>query len=635
MSKKITLIIFLILFFVYLEIVFKFFLFKNFFDVSLLRIISFSISSALIIFLINNFFNKKINKITLSLFLIFFTIIYGSQFLFYKIYDSIFTLAITENANAIVEYFSFVVETLMANYIGILLLLLPIFVFFFLCKNHFNFEKQIFPAKTFLILLTILFYLLPVVTLKGSEMYSDYNLYHQVHAPFLMLPKFGLLTTMRIDVQRTIFGFDPEKDFFKTPEKVIKEEPEITIEYNTINFNWEELINNEKNGTIKKMHQYFMDEPPTEKNDYTGLFKGKNLIWIVGESFDQISIHPEATPTLYKMQTEGLDFTNFYTPNILSTLGGEYMTITGLIPISNRKLFTVVGRNDQTYSLPNLFKQVSYTAQAYHNGSATYYNRQLSHPKLGYDYYACGRNLDINCHLWPQSDFEMIEKSTGNYIDKAPFLTYYMTISGHLNYNRYGNMMVQRNWEVVKDLPYSEPVRCFIATHVELDKALKLLIQTLEENGLAEKTVIAISADHWPYGLTTDNLNEVDDIDRSDRFDRDKLPFIIWHKGIKPQKINQLGSSLDISPTLANLFGLEYDSRILIGRDILSNSDKLVIFGDRSWITEKGRYNSVEKQFIPTSEVDENYVNNINKIVYNRFYMSELILDNDYYKYLK
>ena len=103
-----------------------------------------------------------------------------------------------------------------------------------------------------------------------------------------------------------------------------------------------------------------------------------------------------------------------------------------------------------------------------------------------------------------------------------------------------------------------------------------------------------------------------------------------------PIKVEKIGSSLDVLPTVLNLFGEEFDSRLLMGRDILSDSDPIVIFSDRSFITDKGRYNSLTEQFTPNEgvTVEEGYVDKINTIIYKKYQMSRLILENDYYKHV-
>ena len=388
------------------------------------------------------------------------------------------------------------------------------------------------------------------------------------------------------------------------------------------------------------MHTYFSDESPTEKNEYTGMFKDKNLIVMVAEAFSPIAIDKDLTPTLYKLYNEGFKFNNFYTPlYYVSTSDGEYVSLTSLLPKEGVWSFQESSKIQLPFVYGNVFKKQGYTARAYHNGSYTYYNRHLSHPNMGYKYLGCYNGLEkrINCGIWPQSDLEMINATFNDYKNDAKFLTYYMTISGHLNYTYYGNMMATKNKNKVKNLPYSEAIQAYMATHIELDKALESLIKKLEKENILEDTVIVISADHYPYGLSVKELKEKATYIKDKKFDIHKNNLIIWNSELEnPIEINKYASSLDILPTVLNLFGMEYDSRLLAGKDILSESDGLIIFSDRSWITDYGKYNSINKKFVAFKEIEDEkkYIKNINNIVYNRFSFSRAILENNYYKYL-
>lgn len=231
----------------------------------------------------------------------------------------------------------------------------------------------------------------------------------------------------------------------------------------------------------------------------------------------------------------------------------------------------------------------------------------------------------------------MIEASFDYFLkDDKPFLTYYMTVSGHLNYNFYGNNMASRNKKAVKNLNYSDAIKAYYATQIELDKALEKLLKTLDEKNLLEDTLIVLGPDHYPYGLTTKEMNEVSKTDRGDKFENYHTTLIMYNPSIERTEINKVVSGLDLLPTIYNLYGIDYDSRLLMGRDIFSDSEGLAILSDRSWITNKGTYNSVSKKFTSTTdeEVSKEYIDEINSIVYQKFSMSSLILDYDYYKKL-
>lgn len=632
--KKFSLIIYLLFFFIYMEIVFNRVFFVNLNLISLLRIALFSVAITFLVYLISSFFSKRAKKIIVTIILLLSTVIYISQFIFFKIYDNIFSFNTTDQAGAVGEYFGFVIQKITENSLQTILFTIPLIIYLVLMiKNLISFEKIRVIYKPALILAVIFFQTTALLTLSKGEMYSSYNLYHNTQSTKLMTAEFGLLTTMRIDTQRMIWGFEERKEFLDVIEEEKEEEEnvEITVEYNEMEIDFESLIANETDETVKELHQYFSTQSPTNKNEKTGLFEGKNLIWILAESFDSIAIDQEITPNLYKMATEGFNFTNFYTPIFLSTIDGEYMTKTGLLPKESVWSMFESRNNHLPFALGNQFKNLEYRTLGYHNGQATYYKRNQSHPNLGYDWYGCGQGLQINCKLWPQSDLEMIDATAPNFINNDPFMVYYLTISGHLRHNQY-NYMALKNWSKVKHLQYSDSIKYYMAQHIELDNAIGNLIKYLEEIGVAEETVIAISSDHWPYGLTLEEMNEKSNFERDDFFDRDKLPFVIWHKGIEGEQVNKLSSSLDIMPTLSNLFGLEYDSRLMVGKDIFSDSDPLVIFSDRSWITEKGKYNNETEEFQPAKKVDNEYIENTKKIVFNKFEVSARVLDLDYYR---
>ena len=104
---------------------------------------------------------------------------------------------------------------------------------------------------------------------------------------------------------------------------------------------------------------------------------------------------------------------------------------------------------------------------------------------------------------------------------------------------------------------------------------------------------------------------------------------------MKSEKIDKVGMSIDVIPTVYNLFGIEYDSRLIMGKDILSTSEGIAIFKDKSWITNKGTYYASTGTFeAKTQDISDNYVDTINSIVSNRVAISRMIVENNYYKYI-
>lgn len=629
-----------ILYIFLIEIVFNIALFNKI-TYYFFYILLFSILTGTIISLITGFLNESVNKISNIVINSVITLIFIAQLIHYRFYQSIFSIYSLINGAQIFGFMSAIGKIMLHNTEYIIFLLFPLFFFIVLGLNI-SFKK--YTKKELLILIGIIpISLLLSILVLNTDKDKNYNakdLYYNTHAPTISTQKLGLLTTMRLDLKRAIFGFT---DKIMLEDKEIEEvnKSENKKEYNILNIDFDKLIEEEDNDKISNLHKYFKSVTPTEKNKYSGMFKDKNLIVITAEAFSPIAIDKELTPTLYKMYTEGFSFSNFYTPIFyVSTSDGEYVSLTSLLPKEGVWSFQESSKISLPFVYGNILKNYGYSANAYHNGRYNYYKRNLSHPNMGYKYVGCGNGLEkkINCKIWPQSDLEMINATIDDYIENEKFLAYYMSISGHLNYTYNGNMMATKNRDKVKNLRYSEAIQAYLATNIELDKALESLINSLKEKGKLDDTVIVISADHYPYGLTINEMKERATYINDEKFDIHKNNLIIWNSQIKtPIKIDKYASSLDILPTVLNLLGVEYDSRLLMGTDILSNSEGLVIFNDRSWITKYGKYDAIKGKFTEYINLEEKqkYIDEINEIVKNKFNASRLILETNYYKYIK
>ena len=629
-----------ILYIFLIEIVFNIALFNKI-TYYFFYILLFSILTGTIISLITGFLNESVNKISNIVINSVITLIFIAQLIHYRFYQSIFSIYSLINGAQVFGFMSAIGKIMLHNTEYIIFLLFPLFFFIVLGLNI-SFKK--YKKKELLILIGIIpISLLLSILVLNTDKDKNYNakdLYYNTHAPTISTQKLGLLSTMRLDLKRAIFGFT---DKIMLEDKEIEEanKSENKKEYNILNIDFDKLIEEEDNDKIRSLHKYFKSVTPTEKNKYSGMFKDKNLIVITAEAFSPIAIDKELTPTLYKMYTEGFSFSNFYTPIFyVSTSDGEYVSLTSLLPKEGVWSFQESSKISLPFVYGNILKDYGYSANAYHNGRYNYYKRNLSHPNMGYKYIGCGNGLEkkINCKIWPQSDLEMINETIDDYIENKKFLAYYMSISGHLNYTYNGNMMATKNRDKVKNLKYSEAIQAYLATNIELDKALESLINSLKEKGKLDDTVIVISADHYPYGLTINEMKERATYINDEKFDIHKNNLIIWNSQIKtPIKIDKYASSLDILPTVLNLLGVEYDSRLLMGTDILSNSEGLVILNDRSWITKYGKYDAIKGKFTEYINLEEKqkYIDEINEIVKNKFNASRLILETNYYKYIK
>ena len=318
----------------------------------------------------------------------------------------------------------------------------------------------------------------------------------------------------------------------------------------------------------------------------------------------------------------------------------------GLVPADVGMCMKQAVYQDLFLTMGHQLQKLDYYSAAYHNHFADFYDRNKTHAKLGYDrFLARYGGLEGITPVWPESDLEMIDISVPQYIDQQPFSIYYMTVSGHCGYSLKANAMSRKNYDLV-DYDGSETVKCYLAAQMELEMAMESLIRQLEEAGIADDTVIVISPDHYPYGLersatwknTENYLNELYGVTEVDRFTRDSNALIIWSGCLEDKnlKVETPVYSLDILPTLSNLFGLNYDSRLLVGRDVFSDTEPLVLWPEYSWKTDKGTYDSGSRTFTPAEgvEVDDSYVDRIKAIVSNKISYSREVQNLKYFQVL-
>lgn len=503
--------------------------------------------------------------------------------------------------------------------------------------------------------------------LTPAKLYrSDTNFDDQVE-------QLGLVTMLRLDVKHMLFpakagldsdfdgldGLDSSGDGSGGDTSAVEEQPVIDTSPNVMDVDLESLAANAPNEDVSWLANYFASGSPTKKNEYTGMFAGYNVIQLVIEGFSGYAIDPELTPTLYKLANEGFVFNNYYTAlHYTSTSNGECQTLLGLYPKNGNpitmKRTGVLGTNAY-FSLAQQLGREGYQVLGYH-GNYDMYGRQASHTNLGYTWKQFGTGLDVDTTssgeiAWPARDTQVIENSVDDYINSdQPFHVYYLTISGHMPYSN--NRIVQPYLEQVRALPYSQTTQNYMATVMEVDRALELLLQKLEEAGKLDKTLIIATGDHIPYsnagvleelsGRTFGSSKDLEALNESAiDFDVYKNTLILWSASMEePVQVDKPCCQVDILPTVSNLLGFEYDSRMLSGRDILSDSEGLVIFTSRSWRSDRGFYNRYTQTFTPaegvtmTQEEQEQYVSTMKKLVEYKLACTSIIVENDFYNLL-
>lgn len=600
--------------------------------------------SGIIVFISHITKSSKKNKIIYFLILGLLTIWYAIALIFKKVFNTYFCLSLFGLSDQAIAFSQTAIIEILKNIIPLLILFLP-FILSFIYSKYLDFSKPN-NKKSIINLLTILLSIivLNIVTYQTKDKENSlYSKFHGLNNNALNVETIGVLPAFYLDFKDIVMNNHKDieieipsidEDNNQNEEEKPNEE---TYSYNILDIDFDNLVSNEKNKTLLNMHKYLKSDKGTLKNEYTGLFKDKNLIVITAESLNTIGIRADVTPTLYKLATEGFNFTNFYTPINLSTIGGEFQNLTGLFAnLNDLNKYFRKGTNYFPFGLGTTFKNSGYDVKAYHANDAYFQDRNVYLKNMGFNYFKAkntGLEKLMDCNKWPQSDEEMLNATIPEYLNSDKFLTYYVSVSSHMPYSKNGNAIVNKNWALVKNLDYSEEAKGYLASVIELDKAVSSLIKSLEENNKLDDTVIAIIPDHYPYSLSLNAINELSDYKRDDTIEVNHNTLIIWNTKTPGVTINKTASQLDFLPTIYNLFDVAYDSRLFMGKDILSSELGLVYFQNKSWVSDKGTYLASQDKFIPKEgvSVDDEYVDNINKTVANRMRLSKLIIENDYY----
>ena len=625
-----------------------------FWDTPLVYILLFSAAGGFLLSALVDILPRKAAHIVTYALCVFWTVLTCIEYCCKSYFKSYWGLSfITQmTGNVVGNFFSTMLEIIFGRIVFILLSFLPLVLLII-------FRRRLLPGKTLSVRCRVIaLAVFAVCQAVGSALCytgEDRADYTYNYVTDYAVPRFGLAATIRLEAQYAIFGL-PDAPVIQVDEPV-PDEP-VVYDYNKMELDFTATSDLVGGSTLENMHNYFSSKTASQQNEYTGMFKGKNLIQITAEAFSPYVISKELTPTLYKLTHEGFVFTNYYQPGWgQSTTGGEFAHMTGIIPtwVNGNLSFYASHQDYMPFALGNQFRALGYTTVAYHNNSYTYYNRHLTHPNLGYDYYGQGNGLTLTVPGWPYSDLEMMELTAPAYIEDyvntgKPFHAYYMSVSGHANWG-WGNAMSAKNREAaVAAYPNaSQPVQGYIAANLELEYALTYLLEQLEAAGIADDTVICMTADHYPYALVTDEVDYYQELsgkqDSELDISRYKNTWLLWSGSMESSvTVNTPCSAIDILPTVSNLFGLEFDSRLMSGHDVFAQNYNasqastcmpLVILPTNrgySWITAAGTYDAKTRTFTPNPgiTVADDYVKTVSSLIDAKYSYARQLIQYDY-----
>lgn len=605
--------------------------------------LGFTLSAALLVTLVLSFLRK--GRFGAEVFLTaVLTLLYGSQIVYHFIFGTLYSVAmVSQGGEAMTNFWRELLAAMGDHFPWLIALLVPLALRIFLRKGL----KGELRAKGRIVLLALAVALFALtragIRQTGTEMFSDEDYYRSREiATNQNVQRFGLLTTIRLELTR--HAKTEEQDYY-IPEETQGENPAqepAEVKYNVMDIDFDALNALTEDKKLLAINDYCSKITGTNQNEYTGMLKGYNLIVMCAESFSPAAIDKDLTPNLYKLTQQGIIFNNYYNTFPNTTTDGEYALMQGLYPDAGRSKAVsslYASRNSYLpFTLGNVFQsQRGVESFGYHNYRGSYYGRSESHPNMGYTMKFAGDGMTFTTN-WPASDLEMMEQSVDDYIGKEPFHAYYMTFSGHYRYDIGTNEMAKRNWDQVKDLPYSSnAIKAYLSCNIELDKAIGYLMERLEQAGVADRTAIVIAGDHFPYGLKDSEYAELigHDIDGFSKF---KSTLIFWVGGLEKNiVVDEYCCNVDVLPTILNLWGFEYDSRLLAGTDVFSDGTHAAVLVDKSFLTDKVWFNASTGEIryqVPESEIPEGYVENMNQLIATRFSISADILNTAYYNFV-
>lgn len=421
-------------------------------------------------------------------------------------------------------------------------------------------------------------------------------------------------------------------------------------EYTTRNF-YITYLKAKKANNVKELEflneVYSIEETPYQTS-YTGMFEGKNVIYLQLEGIDEWLLDEETMPTLYSMQNNAINFTNHYSyyNGGGSTFNSEFAVNTGfLTPVSYNQNAYTFSRNNFDYSMAKLFKKKGYSVNAFHMNTKEYYSRGANYDNWGYDNYYGLKDQDTYTDNSYILDRELIQNEKFSELlfpTDTPFVDYIISYSNHMPFtNTKGvcQLLLEKQKEeilasdpnaVIEEKTYTEEECSRMQAH-ETDNMINLLIAKLRDNNLLDNTVIVAFADHYLYTLTDQNI--LAQYKETDNNLINHTPFLIWKDGMKKQTVKEVTSQLNILPTTINLFGLEYHPNYYIGSDALNPDYKgYVFFSDYSWydgnVYVEGGVVTNGKEIDPTALEEKNhYINYVIK-------KNDLTLKYNYFKYI-
>ena len=618
-------------------------------ELSMTRIFFSNVILASVIAFINSLYSYKISRFV-NMFVNFLISLYAwLQLGFYNFLGVYISLQNASQGAAVKDYVLDFFGSFHASYFLVFIpFILYIVYVIFLSKKFkdlkkMNMKSLVLNALLLIMVSTNVYYVSitnPLFENKLSPI-SNKELFLNVANQSLSVSSFGTSTFGILDIRTTLFGKDnaAEKDYIFVNNSKTESDRQLN------DTAWYELIKSTNNQTYNTLNNYFIKQPIASTNDYTGKFKGKNVIFVLMESANDILLeYPEYYPNVQRVLKHSWNYVNNYSPrNACATLNNEFSGMTSLFSINRLCTAKVYRNNSYPESVFGVFNNSNYNTFSSHNYTEAYYPRSSIHTNIGSKEYYGVQKLGIpysNEYInWSNDDdfMEAVLKIIDNKVDNSdkPFMTWLTTVSGHQPYsvdsiqgNKYYSMTDG------KDLP--SDVRRYMSKLKILDDGIGVLLDGLEERGILDDTVIVFYGDHYPYGISKDHLNKALSYDTKEDMNAEQVPLWIYDKSIEGKTIEDYTYYLNILPTVFNLMGVNYDPRLYLGEDMNSDDfESMVVFSDGSWKNQYAFYNASNSKVVNYNQhYSEQDISRINNIIESKMKISEMAISNNYFAYL-
>ncbi|WP_125376833.1 LTA synthase family protein [Streptococcus gordonii] len=349
---------------------------------------------------------------------------------------------------------------------------------------------------------------------------------------------------------------------------------------------------------LKPVEEYIQNHYAEPNKDYFGIAKGRNVIYVHLESFQQFLIDYklqadgkayEVTPFLNSLyhSNSTLAFSNVFNQvKAGKTSDAETMIETGLFGLNQGSFMVNYGGTNTQQAAPFILsKNGGYTSAVFHGNAGSFWNRNTAYKQWGYNYFFDAsyftKQDDTNSFQYGLNDKIMLKDSI-KYLERLqqPFYVKYITVSNHYPYT---TSLIGDEIGFPLAKTKDETINGYFATANYLDSSVKALFDYLKKSGLYDNSIIVLYGDHFGISQTR-NPNLAPLVGKTsetwsnyDNAMMQRVPYMVVIPGMDKGKIiDTYGGQVDMLPTLEHLLGIDSKNYLQVGQDMLSTQHQQI-----------------------------------------------------------